>query len=142
MSEQNRQVAIKFVESMGRNDTEGVRECFAPEGVAIAKGTTRFAGARTLDMILDGIEAFKHMMPEGLNFTIKTATAEGDRVVVEAEGNAVTSDGTPYCNQYVFVVTLKEGKIVQANEYFCTKLADDVLWPVAQKMGALAETQA
>ena len=142
MSEQNRQVAIKFVESMGRNDTEGVRECFAPEGVAIAKGTTRFAGARTLDMILDGIEAFKHMMPEGLNFTIKTATAEGDRVIVEAEGNAVTSEGTPYCNQYVFVVTLKDGKIVQANEYFCTRLADEVLWPVAQKMGALAETQA
>ena len=54
---------------------------------------------------------------------------EGDRVAVEFEGNAVTCEGKPYCNQYCMVFTLRDGKIKQVNEYFCTKLADDVLYP-------------
>jgi uncharacterized protein len=67
----------------------------APDGVAVAMGSSRFAGVRSRQMIVDGIEAFKQLVPDGLRFTIHSVTAEGDRVVVEAEGNAVTSDGTP-----------------------------------------------
>jgi ketosteroid isomerase-like protein len=141
MSEQNKQVALKFIEAMGTNDPVAAGECFADDGFALAKGTTRFAGKRSRQMIVDGIEAFKALLPDGLRFEIKSVTAEGDRVAVEAEGNGVAHDGTPYRNQYCFVVTLKGGKIVQANEYFCTKLADQVLWPLAEKMHALGETQ-
>jgi ketosteroid isomerase-like protein len=73
------------------------------------------------------------MMPDGLNFTIKTVTAEDDRVAIEAEGNAVTSLGTPYRNQYVFLFTLADGKIRQVNEYFCNVHANEVLWPLVEQ---------
>jgi ketosteroid isomerase-like protein len=76
-----------------------------------------------------------------MRMEVLSTTAEGDRVAIEAEGNGVTHEGTPYRNQYCFVVTVRDGKIVQANEYFCTKLADQVLWPLAEKMHALGETQ-
>jgi ketosteroid isomerase-like protein len=66
--------------------------------------------------------------------SVGTVTAEGDRVVVEWEGDAKTSAGTPYCNQYCMVFTLRDGKIKQVNEYFCTILADNVLWPLVAKM--------
>lgn len=140
MIEENKATALRFVEAMGTNDPKTAGECFAPGGVAIAMGTTRFAGTRSSQMIVDGIEAFKALLPEGLNFTVKSVTAEGDRVVVEADGNGTTYEGTPYRNNYCMVFTMENGKIRQANEYFCTKLADEVLWPLAQKMGALGET--
>lgn len=35
----------------------------------------------------------------------------------------------------------RDTEIAQINEYFCTKLADDVLWPLAQQMNSLGEMQ-
>ena len=137
MNDHNRQVAIKFVEALGANDADGVRECFAPDGVAVAMGTNRFSGVRTLNQIVEDIELFRRMMPEGLHFTILSVTGDGDRVIVEAEGNAVTCDGQPYRNNYCMVLTMEKGKIKLANEYFCTKLADEILWPLAEQMHVL-----
>lgn len=142
MSERNKAVVLRFLEAMGANDPGTAGECFAPDGLAVAMGTSHFAGPRTREMVVDGIVAFQQMLPEGLRFTIKTVTAEGDRVVVEAQGNGVTCDGARYANNYVFVATIEGGRIRRINEYFCSKLADEVLWPVAQRMGALGETQA
>jgi uncharacterized protein len=140
-TELNKQTAIRFVEAMGANDPQTAGDCMAHDGVAVAMGGSRFAGIRSRRMIVDGIEAFKQLVPEGLRFTIHSVTGEGDRVVVEAHGNAVTSDGTPYRNQYCWVFTIEGDKIKRVHEYFCTKLADDVLWPLAEKMQALGETQ-
>lgn len=140
MNDLNKAGALRFVEAMGTNDPETARDCFAPGGVAVAMGGSAFAGTRTPDQIAEGIEAFKALLPAGLNFTIRSVTAEGDRVVVEADGHGTTSAGDAYRNQYCMVFTMENGKIKQANEYFCSKLANDVLWPLAQKMGALGDT--
>jgi len=142
MNEHNKQVAVKFVEAMGQNDPQGVAECLAPDAVAIAMGTTKFAGKRNRDMMVGGVEQFKQLMPEGLQFTILSAIADGDRVAVEARGNATTAEGKPYHNTYCFMITLKDGLITEAKEYFCTKLADEVLWPMVEGSGVLDQTLA
>ena len=60
-------------------------------------------------------------------------------MVLEFEGNAVLSNGEPYCNQYVFIFTFENGKIRRLNEYFCTVLADRTIMPLlAQKGDELA----
>jgi len=140
MSERNKQVAVQFVEAMGQNDPERAAETLAPDAIAVAMGTTKFAGKRDRDMIVGGIEEFKHLMPQGLQFTIKNVIGDGDMVAIEAQGNATTAQGKEYHNNYVFVITLRDGLIVQANEYFCTKLADAVLWPMVEGMGGLDQT--
>ncbi|MGB8506697.1 nuclear transport factor 2 family protein, partial [Mycobacterium sp.] len=89
-TESNKQTAIHFVEAMGANDPHTAGDCMAPDGVAIAMGGSRFAGERSRQMIIDGIEAFKQLVPDGLRFTIHSVTAEGDRVAIEGEGNVVT----------------------------------------------------
>lgn len=132
MSEQNKQVALRFMQAMGSNDPETAAACLSPDAKAIAKGFGKFAGVRPAQTMVGMIDAFKRMIPTGLRFDIKSVTAEGDRVVVEAEGNAVTSQGKPYCNQYCFIFTLADGKIVQMNEYFCHVLANEVLWPLVE----------
>ena len=55
MSEQNKAVAVRFITAMGSNDPETARNCFAPDGVAIAMGTTNFASRpRTPQDIAEG----------------------------------------------------------------------------------------
>src|SRR4029077_21159058 len=97
-------------------------------------GFGKFAGVRRYDTIVGTIDAFKQLVPTGLRPDIKSVIAEGDRVVVEFEGNAMTCEDKPYNNQYCMVFTLADGKIKQVNEYFCTILADEVLWPLVENM--------
>ena len=129
MSEQNEQVVLRFIHAMGVGDPAAAAACLAPDAFTVAKGFSKFAGVRHYETIVGMIDAFKALMPTGLRPTIHTITAAGQRVVVEFEGNAVTCEGKPYRNQYCMVFTLQDGRIKQVNEYFCTKLADEVLWP-------------
>ena len=136
MSEQNKQVVLTFIHAMGASDGASAIPCLDPEAFTLAKGFGKFAGIRKYETIVGTIDAFKVLLPTGLRPDIKTVTAEGDRVVVEFEGNAVTSDGKPYCNQYCMVFTMRNGRILQINEYFCNILADETLWPLVEKMQA------
>ena len=134
MSEQIKAVVRRFIEAMGRGDTAAAAPCLDPEARTVAKGYGKFAGVRTYETIVGTIGAFTTLLPKGLNPTIHALIAEGDRVVAEFEGKAVTSDGKPYNNQYCMVFTLRNGRILQVNEYFCTLHADEVLWPLVSKM--------
>jgi ketosteroid isomerase-like protein len=137
MSEPNVAVALKFIEAMGSNDPDGVCECLAPDGFCVTKGFGKFAGRRDAPTVIGAVEAFKTLMPSGLRLEVQTVTASGNRVVVEADGNAITGEGKPYRNQYCFVMTLADGRIAQVHEYLCSAHADEVLWPLAERMGVL-----
>lgn len=132
--ELNKQVVIKFIKAMGSSDAAAAVPCLDPEAFTLAKGFGKFAGIRRYDTIVGTIDAFKVLLPTGLRPDIHTVTAEGDRVVVEFEGNSETSEGNAYCNQYCMVFTLRAGRILKVHEYFCNILADEVLWPLVQKM--------
>jgi len=132
MSEPNKQVVIRFIQAMGTSDAATAATCLAPDAFTLAKGFGKFAGVRRYDTIVGTIAAFKELVPTGLTPTIHTVTAEGDRVIVEFEGNATLVNGESYNNQYCMVFTLLDGKIKQVNEYFCTLLADKVLWPLVE----------
>ncbi|MAR92791.1 MAG: hypothetical protein CML06_18230 [Pseudomonadales bacterium] len=137
MSEQlehNKKVVKTFIDAMGTSDPETAATCLAPDAFTLAKGFGKFAGVREFDTIVGTIAAFKQLLPTGLRPDYVSVTAKGDRVVVEFEGNATTCDNKPYTNEYCMVFTLRDGKIKQVNEYFCTKTADEVLWPLVAGM--------
>ena len=135
MSERDKEVVRTFIEAMGAGDTAAAAPCLDPEAYTLAKGYGKFAGVRRYETIVGTIGAFKTLFPNGLKPSILSMTTEGDRIVVEWEGNGVTYSGSPYNNQYCMVFTMRNGKILQVNEYFCTLLADQVLWPLVEKMG-------
>lgn len=138
MSEQNKEIVLKFINAMGNSDGATAAACLATDAFTNAKGFGKFAGIRHYDTIVGTINAFKQLLPTGLSPVIESITAERDRVVVEFEGRATTCEGKPYNNQYCMVFTVKDGKIRQVNEYFCTVLADDVLWPLVGQISAAA----
>lgn len=55
--------------------------------------------------------------------------ADGDVVVVEADGAVTLSSGKPYNNQYCFVIQMRDGKMVEVREYMDTALSEAVLEP-------------
>ena len=52
--------------------------------------------------------------------------AEGERVVLEARGEAQTKDGRAYDNSYCIVVTVRDGKVSQVREYLDAELVTRV----------------
>lgn len=135
MSDEDTRVAVAFVEAMGNNDLETVAACMAPDGLLIAMGKGRFAGEHSPEMIAGSIGAMRQMLPGGLNFTIGSVTAQGDRVVIEARSNADIGEAEPFRNDYVFVATMEGGRIKRCHEYYCTAYAEEKLWPLAEKAG-------
>jgi ketosteroid isomerase-like protein len=53
--------------------------------------------------------------------------ADGEFVVVEAEGQNTTRDGRPYNNRYCFVFRVSEGKLREVTEYLDTELVTKAL---------------
>ena len=132
MSEQNKQVVLAFIKAMGNGDAAAAAPCLNEDAYTLARGFGKFAGVRTHDTILATINAFNKLMPGGMQPTIVSVTAEGDRVVVEFEGNGTLVNGESYRNEYCMVFTLRDGRISRVNEYFCTILADEKLWPLLE----------
>jgi len=130
----NKKTVLKFITAMGQGDAKSAAECITKDTFTLAKGFGKFAGVRKHDTILATIEAFHTLMPAGMSPDIHTVTGEGDRVIVEFEGNGVLANGESYCNQYCMVFTLENCKILSVNEYFCTLLADEKLWPLIESM--------
>lgn len=135
-TEANKAIVRTFIEAMGSSDGATAATCLSKDAYTQAKGFGKFAGVRHYDTIVGTIDAFKVLLPTGLCPDFKSFIAEGDRVVVEFEGNSTTCDGKPYNNQYCMIFTLQDEKIKQVNEYFCTKTADDVLWPLVEAMSS------
>ncbi len=134
MSDDNKKVVLAFIDAMGKGDPEGAANCITGDAYTLAKGFGSFAGVREHDTILATIGAFHQLMPAGMKPEIVSVIAEGDKVVVEFEGNGILYNGEAYGNEYCMVFRMRDGKICQVNEYFCTLLAEQRLWPVIKDM--------
>ncbi|PEQ13041.1 hypothetical protein B2G71_09460 [Novosphingobium sp. PC22D] len=135
MSESNKQVALDFLAAMDAGDGAAMDRCLTRDAVTNTRGFAGVSGRRSREMMVATASAFKAIVPTGFRPTMHKIVAEGDTVVLEFEADAVLSSGEPYCNQYVFIFTFRDGRICQLNEYFCTVLADKVMLPLLAQEG-------
>jgi uncharacterized protein len=130
MSEVNKAVGLKFVEALGNGDAQAVKTVISEDVIAVAKGSGIGAGTRNYAEVIAVFDMFSQVTKTGLNPKVLSVTAEDDRVIVKWEGNCTLITGAQYNNQYIHVFFLRDGKIYKLNEYFDTKLTDDVLGPL------------
>jgi hypothetical protein len=135
MSEANKQVALNFLAAMDVGDGEAMDRCVTRDAFTNTQGFAGVSGRRNRETMVATASAFREIVPTGFRPDIKKVVAEGETVVLEFEGNAVLSNGKPYCNQYVFVFSFENGLIKQLNEYFCTVLADTTILPLLAQKG-------
>lgn len=125
--EDNKRIAQQFMDALSRADTEWVLDHYADDMVMWTAGSLPFSGTHTKAEIRPLMEGILGAFPNGLEFVVKTLTAEDDRVAIEAESRGVHASGKPYNNQYHFLMRIRGDKVVEFKEYLDTQLADRVL---------------
>lgn len=94
-------------------------------------GTTRWS--RTFvgkDAVLSELlQPLRALMAERIKVTARRILADGDCVVVEATGRAVTRAGVPYNNTYCWIFRFESGKVREMTEYLDTALVEAALTP-------------
>ncbi|KAJ7673682.1 hypothetical protein DFH06DRAFT_1445012 [Mycena polygramma] len=69
------------------------------------------------------------LMVDGVvKMTVSSIDIVGNKAILEAQGEATTAKGRPYCNRYVWFLIFSEetGKIVEIREYLDTALVQEV----------------
>jgi len=76
---------------------------------------------------MNGIYArIRVRFPDGLKITLRSITAEGNRVVVHLNNHATRVDGRIYDNEIVVLMKIENGLIVEEREFLDTIHANDL----------------
>jgi ketosteroid isomerase-like protein len=128
-TEENRRLVVHVLDELSRGNAEPFYEALADNVRWRTPG--RSVWSRTFDgktAVLDDLLAHVHaQFVGGIKLTLKSVIADGDRVAAEATGEAMTTSGQPYNNEYCFVYRIANGKIVELTEYLDTDLAAKTL---------------
>lgn len=126
--EANKQLVRDTWGAVSAGDVDGFMRRLADDVTWTFFGTHRFAGTfKGRDELVKQLFApLGAELADGIKVHIDSLTAEGDRVVMEARGEALTKSGQSYNNNYCIVVTLREGKVAQVREYLDSELVTAV----------------
>lgn len=79
------------------------------------------------DFIREVIRPFNARMAVGIRPTVRSITAEGDRVVILFDAAGTATDGKAYTNSYAWFFRMAGGRVVEANAFF-DAIAFNDLW--------------
>jgi len=125
--QRNKQLAQAFFDILNRGDVPALLDAYAEDGRCVTMGNTLISGTYSKAQIADAAGGIYQVFPQGIRFTIKAMTAEGERVAVEAESEGRHVSGQLYTNQYHFLLRFREGKLVEFKEYMDTERVTDIL---------------
>ena len=86
-------------------------------------GTTKLSGTLTgkQEVITRRLTPILAQLDGPIRIAAQSFIAEGDYVVVEGRGQAMTKAGKPYHNRYCFLFRLANGKVQELTEYLDTE---------------------
>jgi ketosteroid isomerase-like protein len=124
-------------EAFGKRDTGPFLDLMAPDVVYRVIGTTTISGVHhgRDDIVARLFPPLAAALASPLVFTVRSMTADGDRVAVEASGTATLRSGAAYDNVYCFVFRFAGERVAEVSEYLDTAL-------VTRALGVPAERQA
>ncbi len=122
----NKETALKLLDAFFRRDLDEMRamlEETATWWLPPSLGPDHFLSG--IDQIFKKLiaRADGELTPGSLQYEIQTVTAEGDRVVIECIVRTKLRDGTPTDNNYVYMVTVKDGRVSGVRDHFDTLYA-------------------
>ena len=125
-TKENKEIAIKFFEALS-SGSESYLDFYNDDSIIWTAGNNAIGGTRTKKEIIDFAQGILAAFPTGITFNITGMTAENERVAVEVSGEAMHASGDAYNNKYHFLLTIKNGKIIELKEYMDTQLAAKIL---------------
>jgi ketosteroid isomerase-like protein len=136
-TENNRKLIAGIFAELAQNNPRPFADALADDVRWTTPGSSvwsrTFTGKQSvLDDLLGMVRA---QLVERIRLTVQRILADGDHVVVQAEGRATTKKGKPYNNAYCFLYRIAGDKIVEVTEYLDTELASSALsaaWAAAR----------
>jgi hypothetical protein len=127
--EQNKEIVREFFARFSASDIAGALALMSddctwlipgkPERMRTAGSYSKARIARLFNAMVEGLE-------RGLQMTLKSAIAEGERVAAEVESQGDLRNGRRYRQQYHFAIEFRDGQICAVREYLDTQHAYDV----------------
>ena len=126
ITDQNKQIATEFFEALSAGSDKYL-DFYTDDSIIWTAGNNAIGGTRTKEEVVGFAQNILSAFPSGITFNITGITAEEERVAVEISGEAIHASGETYNNQYHFLLRIKDGKILELNEYMDTQLAAKIL---------------
>ena len=128
---ENKAFVTSIMEARARRDHAPFIAAMADDFVWRIIGTTAWSGAYVGKAdVRERLQKPLHAQFTGPSrITSTRILADGDYVVVECEGDAMTLSGERYANTYCFVMRLEGGQLREMTEYMDTALVERVLRP-------------
>ncbi|MCK9453478.1 MAG: nuclear transport factor 2 family protein [Bacteroidales bacterium] len=120
LERQNKEIIQAVCKHLNDRNAEGVSAHIADEGHWTINGnpeTFSFAGRYDKSAMSQLLSNFLGSFSD-LEFNIVSLTAEDDRVIVEAYSKGLGKNSRSYENQYLMLYRMKDGKIIEAKEFF------------------------
>jgi ketosteroid isomerase-like protein len=133
--EQNKELSKAYLKALGEGLPDLGEEILAPDFYAYAPGTAKICGRRDRDEVIAFMASVPTMFKDGIHFEWQTITADEDRVVCQVKGSSTLASGVTYGQDYIFLFTCRDGKIIRQEEYIDTLLADETLMLVMDEQG-------
>lgn len=129
VTDTNKQLIRTIFEELSRGHSRPFVDCLADDVSWTVMGRTRWSKTyrgkpAVLGELLGPLGA---RLADRYRATAERVLADGDFVVVQARGQAVTKEGLPYNNEYCFVYRIKGGRIKEVTEYLDTELVTSAL---------------
>ena len=136
--EANRRTVRDFIDALGKLDIERFLSFLAEDVKFETTGQHAGAGIKTKAQVAKELPALREMLPNGIQFTEVSMTAEDDRVVVELRGKSKMVTGDDYNNHYCHFYQIRGGKIVVFRDYMDSTLVERLMVPYFVAHGATA----
>ena len=104
-------------------------DMLAQDVVWTIKGSSPTAGVHRgkQDLIEKAVKPLSTRLQRQIRPTIRHLWADGDRVMIEWDGEAVAKDGKPYRNSYLWIFRMQGGRATEVTAYLDLASYDDVL---------------
>ena len=124
---ENKQMITNMFQELGKGNGAAFLDAMADDIKYTLQGRTKFSGTmngknEVMTKLLGPLGA---ALDGGITLTPYNFIAEGDHVVMLANGKATTKSGKPYNNSYCHVFKVVGGKVKEINEYLDTTLVDE-----------------
>ncbi len=127
-TQETREIVEAYYAALGKGDKARLLELLDPEVYWIPPVTAPFEPIRGAEPLADalGRTVVKTMfdISKPFNLEVRRMVVDGDVAVVQQRLQATAkATGLPYDNQYCWVYTVRDGKIVEMEEYADTLVA-------------------
>jgi uncharacterized protein len=128
---ENKTTVLSFFENLSAGRLQGALDLMDEDAVWWVSGNPEYlplAGTYRKDELVGMVTMVGAAMPDGIQLTVTSSTAEDDRVAVETEVRGVSPKGKVYENRNFFAVEVRDGRIKAVREYFDTIHTNEVLF--------------